>query len=81
MSDIVCYTHVNLLELTQRDSIMPDGDITHPTLNRRFLSVYGQICEGHWESSILGYRLLHPLKGQIINYGNAPVGSRGKERG
>ncbi len=52
---------------------MPDGDITHPTLNRRFLNVYGQICEGHWESSILGYKILHPLKGQIQNYGNAPV--------
>ncbi|MCA9951328.1 MAG: hypothetical protein KDE48_16875 [Anaerolineales bacterium] len=52
---------------------MPDGDIIHPTLNRRFLNVYGQICEGHWESSILGYRLLHPLKGQIQNYGNVPV--------
>ena len=52
---------------------MPDGDIIHPTIKRRFLNVYGQICEGHWESSLLGYRLLHPLKGQIQNYGNAPV--------
>lgn len=52
---------------------MPDGDIIHPALNRRFLNVYGQICEGHWESSLLGYRLLHPLKGQIQAYGNAPI--------
>lgn len=52
---------------------MPDGDIIHPTLNRRFLNVYGQVCEGHWEPSLLGYRLLHPLKGQIQAYGNAPI--------
>jgi len=52
---------------------MPDGDIIHPNLKRRFLNVYGQICEGHWDSSIIGYRMLHPLKGQIQQYGNAPI--------
>ncbi len=52
---------------------MPDGDITHPTLNRPFLRVYGQMCEGHWEPSTLGYRLLHPLKGRIKSYGNVPI--------
>lgn len=52
---------------------MPDGDIIHPTLDRRFLSVYAQICEGHWEASVLGYRVLHPLKVQIQKYGNVPI--------
>lgn len=52
---------------------MPDGDSIHPTLNRQFQIVYGQICEGHWESSILSYRLLRSLKRQIQHYGNAPI--------
>lgn len=52
---------------------MPDGDIIHPTLNRRFQNVYGQMCEGHWEPSVLGHRILNPLKKQLQEYGNAPV--------
>jgi hypothetical protein len=35
--------------------------------------VYGQICEGHWDPSDLGYNILHPLKGQIKEYGNTPI--------
>lgn len=52
---------------------MPDGDIIHQTLNRRFQNVYGQICEGHWGPSELGFKMLHPLKGQIKEYGNGPI--------
>ncbi|MBE2222765.1 MAG: hypothetical protein IAF02_14565 [Anaerolineae bacterium] len=55
---------------------MPDGDIIHPRLNRRFSNVYAQICEGHWDD--LGYRMLHPLKGQIQEFGNKPI-SMGQE--
>ena len=52
---------------------MPDGDIIHPKLRRHFQNVYGQICEGHWGSSELGFKMLHPLKKQIKEYGNAPI--------
>ncbi len=52
---------------------MPDGDIIHPNINRRFQNVYVQLCEGHWEPAELGYEMLRPLKGQIKEYGNSPI--------
>ena len=52
---------------------MPDGDIIHPALKRRFQNFYGQVCEGHWDASQLGFKGLYPLKGQLKEYGNAPL--------
>jgi hypothetical protein len=56
-----------------KDIKMPDGDIIHNKLPRRFLDIYGQLCEGHWEPAELGYKMLQPLKGQLKFYGNAPI--------
>lgn len=52
---------------------MPDGDIAHASLPNRFLDVYAQLCEGHWEPSTLAHNVLLPLKKQIQSHGNAPI--------
>jgi hypothetical protein len=57
---------------------MADGDIIHKNLPKRFLNLYSQLCEGHWDASDLGYRALHPLKRQIREYGNSPIQLGGK---
>jgi hypothetical protein len=57
---------------------MADGDIVHKGLPKRFLNFYGQLCEGHWEASELGYKALNPLKRQLKHYGNVPTQLGGK---
>lgn len=52
---------------------MPDGDFHHSSLDKKWKRSYGALCEGHWTAAELGYKVLHPLKEQLQQFGNMPI--------
>jgi hypothetical protein len=51
---------------------MPDGDIIHAKLPRRYQKAYRQICEGQFCDEELAHGVLHALKKDIQRYGDEP---------
>lgn len=49
---------------------MPDGDIVHDKLPRRYLKPYAELCEGKLTEDECIWSLLHPLKRDIQRAGN-----------
>jgi hypothetical protein len=52
---------------------MPDGDIVHENLPRRYQKPYKQLCEGQRSAAELAHEALRPLKGDLRIYGDEPV--------
>ena len=52
---------------------MPDGDIVHVKLPRRYQKSYKQFCEGQCGDVELTRAVLRPLKRDLQDYGNAPL--------
>ena len=52
---------------------MPDGDIVHVKLPRRYQKSYKQLCEGQYGDAELTRAVLRPLKQDLQDYGDAPL--------
>jgi hypothetical protein len=56
-----------------REGGMPDGDIVHVNLPRRYQKPYKQLCEGQYGDVELTRAVLRPLKRDLQEYGDAPL--------
>jgi hypothetical protein len=56
-----------------REGGMPDGDIVHVNLPRRYQKPYKQLCEGQYSDVELTRAVLRPLKRDLQEYGDAPL--------
>src|SRR5215510_23333 len=56
-----------------KDCGMPDGDIVHVKLSRRYQKPYKQLCEGLYGDAELTRAVLRPLKQDLQDYGDAPL--------
>jgi hypothetical protein len=52
---------------------MPDGDIVHVNLPRRYQKPYKQICEGQYGAAELAHTVLRSFKQDLQEYGDAPL--------
>ncbi len=52
---------------------MPDADIVHKNVPRRYQKLYKEICEDYWDNQDLGHEALRPLQKDIKDYGDGPI--------
>jgi hypothetical protein len=52
---------------------MPDGDIYHNELPRRYQQIYRQVGEGHHPLETIAHQALTPLRQDLRKYGDPPI--------
>lgn len=52
---------------------MPDGDIYHNELPRRYQQIYRQVGEGHHPLEAIAHQALTPLRQDLRDYGDPPI--------
>ena len=52
---------------------MPDGDIYHNELPRRYQQIYRQVGEGHHPLETIAHQALTPLRQDLRDYGDRPI--------